>query len=115
MDPAPRIQQHGDVTVLSFFGNVTIGRGDEALRACVAELLESGRTRIVLDLQGVPRMDSAGVGELVACYKRAQEEGGALKLLSLPSPIEDLLQVSKLSYVFEIFSDEKQAIESFSG
>jgi len=113
MDDAPQTRRHGDVTVLSFHDDITIGRGDVILRDRVAELLEQGRVRIVLDLEGVSRMDSAGVGELVACYKRAKEEGGGLKLLNLPPAIDDLLQVSKLNHVFEIFRDEQEAVDSF--
>jgi anti-sigma B factor antagonist len=109
----PRVQEFGDVTVLSFFDDITIGRGDEMLRDCVAQLLGNDRIRIVLDLQGVRRMDSAGVGELVACYKRTTAAGGALKLLNLPAAIEDLLHVAKLNFLFESFTDETQAVASF--
>ena len=113
MDPAPRIEQHGDVSVLSFFHDITIGRGDVVLRDCVVELLEQDRLRIVLDLEGVSRMDSAGVGELIACYKRIKEQGGTIKLLNPNQPIVDLLDVAKLSFLFEIFFDAQTAIGSF--
>ena len=83
------------------------------LRDKVNELLDSGETRIVLNLEKVKYMDSAGIGELVACYKRAKEKEGTVKLLNPSGKVYDLLQLTKLEDVFDTFKNEQEAINSF--
>ena len=73
-------------------GKITIGEGDIVLREKVDELLDEGQTQIVLNLEKVTYMDSAGIGELVACYKRAKEKGGTVKLLDPSGKVLDLLR-----------------------
>ena len=106
-------RHHGKVSVVDLSGKITIGDGDLKLRQAVSALLNDGRMHIVLNLGGVSYMDSAGIGELVACYKRAKEKGVALKLLNPNGKVQDLLILTKLQEIFDIFSDEREALASF--
>jgi len=108
------VREIGHVSVVDMSGRITIGEGDVLLREKVSELLDSGRTRILLNLEKVKYMDSAGIGELVACYKRAKEKNGIVKLLNPSGKVYDLLQLTKLEEVFETYREEKQALVSFS-
>jgi anti-sigma B factor antagonist len=103
----------GQVSVVDLSGKITIGEGDVVLRDKVLELLDGGHSKILLSLEKVSYMDSAGIGELVACFKKAREKGGTVKLLKPSGKVEDLLQLTKLWEVFEIFDEEKQAVASF--
>jgi len=103
----------GEVSVVDLSGKITIGEGDIILRDKVHELLEGGHKKILLNLEKVSYMDSAGIGELVACYKRAKEKAGTVKLLNPSGKVFDLLQLTKLEEIFETFNDEKEALVSF--
>ena len=103
----------GPITVVDLSGKITIGEGDVVLREKVHELLEGGRSKILLNLEKVSYMDSAGIGELVACYKHAIEKEGTVKLLNPSGKVYDLLQLTKLEEVFETYRDEKDALVSF--
>jgi anti-sigma B factor antagonist len=103
----------GQVSVVDLSGKITIGEGDVVLRDKILELLDGGHSKILLSLEKVSYMDSAGIGELVACFKKAREKGGTVKLLKPSGKVEDLLQLTKLWEVFEIFDEEKAAVESF--
>ena len=103
----------GDVTVLDMQGKLLIGEGDELLREKVNNLVESGKTKILLNLGDVPYMDSAGLGEVVRCFTTVSRKDGKLKLLNLTKRLQDLLSITKLLTVFETFDSEEEAIKSF--
>ncbi|HUE85567.1 MAG TPA: STAS domain-containing protein [Vicinamibacterales bacterium] len=103
-----------DVTVLDLKGKMTLGEGDELLKDKINSLLASGKKKLVLNLEGVPYIDSAGLGEIVRTYTTVSRQGGSLKLLNLTKRIEDLLSITKLLTVFETFDTEAEAITSFS-
>lgn len=107
------VRQHGKVSVVDLSGKITIGEGDVQLREAVERLLKEDRKQVVLNLKGVSYMDSAGIGELVACSKRAVERKGTIKLLNPSGKVYDLLHLTKLIEVFEIFKDERDALTSF--
>jgi anti-sigma B factor antagonist len=107
------VRHQGKVTVVDLSGKITIGDGDLKLREAVNALLDEGRKSVVLNLKSVSYMDSAGIGELVACYKRAAEKGAKLKLLNPGGKVQDLLILTRLQEIFEIFRDESDAIDSF--
>ncbi len=107
------VRHHGKVTVVDLSGKITIGEGDVKLREAVNSLLEEGRKNVILNLGGVSYMDSAGIGELVACYKRAVEKGSKLKLLNPSGKVQDLLILTRLQEIFDIFRDEREALASF--
>ena len=108
-----RVRQVGQVAIVDIEGKITIGEGDMVLRDRVVDLLDKGSHAIVLNLEKVTYMDSPGIGELVACYKRAAEAGAKLKLLNPSGRVSDLLSLTKLQQVFDIYNDEKDALVSF--
>jgi anti-sigma B factor antagonist len=103
----------GKVTILDLSGKITMGGEELKLRDAVNGLMEEGRRNILLNLNGISFVDSAGLGELVACYKRAQEKKASLKLLNATGKVLDVLVLTKLHTVFEIFRDEQDALATF--
>lgn len=103
----------GDVVILDLTGRITIGDGSINLRDAVGRLLDEGRNRLVLNLAAVTYVDSSGIGELVSRHTTTRNSGGRLKLLNLPGKIRNLLQITKLLPIFEIFDDEVEAVSSF--
>lgn len=108
-----KVREIGKVAVVDLSGKITIGAGDVQLREAVVELLEKGDRNILLNLERVSYMDSAGIGELVACYKRAKERDGVVKLVNPTGKVYDLLQLTKLEEIFDVYRDEKEALVSF--
>lgn len=104
----------GDVTVLDVKGKITLGEGDEQLKDKVNSLMNQGHKKILLNLAGVPYIDSAGLGEIVRTYTTVSRQGGSLKLLNLTKRIQDLLAITKLLTVFETFDAESEAVRSFA-
>lgn len=107
-------RQAGDVTILDLDGKVTIGEGSVALRSAIRRLLGEGKSKILLNLAGVGYIDSSGIGELVSSYTAVNKEGGTLKLLKLTQKIQDLLAITKLLTVFDVFDEEGDALSSFN-
>lgn len=103
----------GDVTVIDMEGRITLGEGSSLLRDLIRANLTKGRKKIVMNLAGVNYIDSTGLGELVSGYRLVKSEGGELKLLNLSKKVTDLLQITKLYTVFDIHSQEAQAVGSF--
>ena len=104
----------GEVLILDLTGKLTIGEGDELLKDKVNSLIQQGRRKLVLNLEGVPYVDSAGLGEIVRTYTTVSRQGGKLKLVHLTKRIEDLLSITKLLTVFETYDSEQEAVQSFS-
>ncbi len=104
----------GDVTILDVKGKMTLGEGDELLKDKVNSLVLQGRKQIVLNLEAVPYIDSAGLGEIVRTYTTVSRQGGSMKLLGLTKRITDLLSITKLLTVFETYDNEADAVRSFS-
>jgi anti-sigma B factor antagonist len=103
----------GDVTILDMKGKMTLGDGDEMLRAKINAIIQAGAKKILLNLGDVPYIDSAGLGEVVRTYTTVSRQGGVLKLLNLTKRIKDLLAITKLLTVFETFDGENEAVKSF--
>src|SRR5919106_1803817 len=106
-------RQAGDVTVLDMSGKITIGEGSVALRTAIRRLLERGKKNILLNLAGVGYIDSSGIGELVASFTAINKEGGQLKLLNLTQKLQDLLAITKLLTVFDVYEDEAAALGGY--
>lgn len=104
----------GDVTILRLSGRLELEEGDLALRDHVDRLVGSGRLKILLDLEAVTRIDSAGIGMLVSKYLSTQKRGGTIKLLRLTRRSDHLMDITRLATVFEIFDDEADAVRSFA-
>jgi anti-sigma B factor antagonist len=101
-----------DILIVDCAGRIVFGEESAELRESVKKLIaQSGR--IVLNLAGVSYIDSGGLGTLVALYTTARNAGGSIKLANLTERVSDLLQVTKLLTVFEVFDSEKGALESF--
>ena len=106
-------RQAGDVTILDMDGKVTIGEGSVALRTTIRRLLGDGKKNILLNLGSVGYVDSSGIGEFVSSFTAVKKEGGTLKLLNLTQKIQDLLAITKLLTVFDVFENEGDALSSF--
>ena len=106
-------RQIGEVTVLDISGRITLGEGNVMLRDIVRDLADKGNMRIVLNLGEVNYIDSSGLGELVKTHTTIGNKGGELKLTNLNKRVSDLLQMTRLSAVFDIQKDEASAIKSF--
>jgi anti-sigma B factor antagonist len=101
------------VTILEPKGKITIGAGDVALREAVHGALDAGSTKLLVNLQGVSTIDSSGIGELVSAYTTVTNRGGKLKLCQLPAKVADILQITQLITVFEVFDSVEDALESY--
>ena len=100
------------VLIVDCIGRVVFGDESAALRENVRTVLGQN-SKIVLNLSEVSYIDSGGLGTLVSLYTTARGAGGALKLAALTQRVGDLLQVTKLVSVFEVFPDEQSAVQSF--
>jgi anti-sigma B factor antagonist len=101
------------VTVLDVSGRITLGDGGVTIRDAIQEALKTDTKKLILDMGGVTYMDSSGVGELTGAFVSARNKGSELKLLHLTKRIDDLMQITKLATIFDIYSDEKEALASF--
>ena len=107
-------RQVGDVTVIDAAGRITLGEGASAFRDKIRELAGKGDKKFLLDLSDVSYIDSSGIGEMVSGFTTVTNNGGQFKLLGLTKRVKDLLQITKLYTVFEVFDDETEAVRSFS-
>ncbi|HEX8409867.1 MAG TPA: STAS domain-containing protein [Thermoanaerobaculia bacterium] len=102
-----------NVEIISLQGKITIGSGDTQLREVITNAVNGGKTNVLLDLSGVTTIDSSGIGELVGSYTTVTNRGGKLKLLHLPAKLNELLHVTQLITVFEVYENEQEAVSSF--
>ena len=100
------------IIVVECAGRIVFGDETAALRDQVRSLIKDG-CKIVLNLADITYIDSGGLGTLVALYTTAHHAGGSIKLASLTQRVGDLLQVTKLLTVFEVYNSEQEAVESF--
>jgi anti-sigma B factor antagonist len=107
------IRSVADISIVDVSGRITIGEGSASLRETVHDLMERGFKRILLNLHEVGYLDSSGLGELVWTYTSVLGQGGQMKLLNPSKRVNDLLQMSKLSAVFDVQLDEASALHSF--
>lgn len=102
------------VSVLHLQGSITLGDGTSKLREIVRSALDAGKTKILLNMAEVNYIDSSGLGELLAAHVHAKQRGGRLKLMKLTPRVQDLVQLTKVHRVFEVFTDEDSAVRSFA-
>lgn len=107
-------RQVGDVTVIDASGRITLGEGASAFRDTIRDLATKGDKKLLLNLSDVSYIDSSGIGEMVSGFTTVTNHGGQLKLLGLSKRVKDLLQITKLYTVFEVFDDEASAVRSFA-
>ena len=101
------------ISILDLKGRLVVGEPSGRLREKLAEETSQGIRRIVLNLEGVEYIDSTGLGSMVICFTSLQKAGGALKLMKLNRRNVELLVLTKLSTVFEVFQEEQDAVNSF--
>jgi anti-sigma B factor antagonist len=104
----------GDVRILDCSGKITLGEGTMAVRNTVRDILKNNGKKIILNLAEVNYIDSSGIGELVSTFSTVANNGGQLKLLNLTKKIQELLAITKLLTVFQVFDSEQSALASFS-
>ena len=100
------------VLIVDCSGRIIFGEESAALRDTIRNLIADNH-RIVLNLSGVNYIDSGGLGTLVALYTTAQNTNGSIKLSNLTQRVGDLLLVTKLLTVFEVYDEEQKAVQSF--
>lgn len=107
-------RQVDSVTIVDLSGRITLGEATSILREALQDLAGKGQKKILLNLADVNYIDSSGLGGLISGYTSLTNQGGQLKLVNLTKKVHDLLQITKLLTVFEVFSDEATAIKSFN-
>lgn len=106
-------RQAGDVTILDLTGNIIMGGGSAQLRDAMERLVREDRKKIILNFAGVKYIDSSGVGELVSGWKALNTSGAGIKLLHVSERVEEVLALSSLLAMFEIYEDESKALDEF--
>ena len=106
------VQEKQGICVLVLTGEVKLGEPTRLLREKSRELVDAGKRFFVLDMLDVPWLDSSGIGEVFACYKRARERDGVVKLVVKDRSLS-LFVLTQLDRVFEIFADVGAALSSF--
>ncbi len=113
MSAKVNIRHVDGVTILDVSGRITLGEGGVTLRDAIHSALATGTKKLILDMGGVTYMDSSGVGELTGAFMSAKNKECEFKLLNLTKKLDDLMQITKLATIFDIYTDEKEAIASF--
>ncbi len=106
-------RQVDGITVMDLAGRITLGEGSSTLRDALKDALAAGNKNILLNLGEVSYIDSSGIGELVSAFTTVTNQGGKLKLNGLNKRIKDLLQITKLYTVFDVYDEEATALRSF--
>jgi anti-anti-sigma factor len=107
------VRERDGVKVLDLKGKITIGAGDLELRNAVYQVVDEGAKNILVNLSEVTTIDSSGVGELVSSYTTARSRGARIKLVNLPPKVQDVLTITQLITVFDVYEGEDEAIASF--
>jgi len=101
------------VKIIKLRGRLNLGESVDRMRDTFEDLLNSGESRFVVDLGEVPMIDSSGIGLLVRCLTNAKQRAGSLKLLNPSKFAIQTLRMTGLFNLFEVFSDQEQAVASF--
>ena len=102
------------VSVVALDGRIVLGEESNALREKVKSLIAEGKKKVVLNMANITFIDSAGLGTLVAAHHSAKSQGAALKLAHLGSKFQEVLQITKLLTVFDVYNSEAEAVSSFA-
>lgn len=101
------------ILILDLAGNIRMGEDSAHIHNTLRQALARGEKRILLNLENISYIDSSGLGEIVAGYATCQREGAELKLLNLTKRVRELMIITKLLIVFDVFEDEREAVASF--
>ena len=107
-------RESGEVTIVDIAGSVTLGQGSNSLRDKLSELISRNRKKLLLNMAEVSYIDSSGIRELLSAYNALSKNGGQIKLLKPTQRVKDLLKITRLHTVFEVFDDEAAAVGSFN-
>ena len=107
------IREAGEVTILDLLGRVTIGLSNDILSNQLRDLLDAGVRKVLINLSGVPQMDSSGISSLVRSFVTLQRLGGSLKLLRPTGHVKEVLELTRLSHAIPTYMDEAEALSSF--
>ena len=108
-------RREGDIAVLDLKGRIRINGGTLALHRSIRCLVDEGKTKILLNLAGVTHIDSTGLGELISSYVTVSNKGGQVKLVHLTERLRDIMTITKLVTVFDVYDNEADALASFTG
>jgi anti-anti-sigma factor len=103
-------RQAGDCVILDLKGNIIMGGGSTELRDNIRRLIQEGKEKVILNLAGVKYIDSSGVGELVSSSVALNRARGHLRLLNMPEKVEEVMALSSLLSIFEVYDDESEAL-----
>ncbi len=106
-------RQAEGVTIVDLAGKVALGETNQQLHESMRQLVQEGKKNVVLNLANVTMIDSSGLGELVAGYATLEKNDGTLKLANIPDRILELMTITKLYTVFDVFENEADAVASF--
>ena len=109
-----KFREIGDVVIVDCKGEMKLEFGATDLRNTILQLIKEGKKKIILNLAETTYADSSGLAELISAFTRTSNVGGRLKLLSLTEKLTELLKITKLFSIFEVFDDENKAIKSFN-
>jgi anti-sigma B factor antagonist len=113
MPSSVAFRELGAVTIVDLSGSFVLGESSALLRATIQELMNKHRIQIILNFRDVTAIDSAGIGALVGVYTPLKTRGGEMKVLNPRQRVYDLLKLTQLSKVFEVYMDEALALRSF--
>jgi anti-sigma B factor antagonist len=103
----------GDVTIVDVSGRITIQEGADQFRDVMRDLMRRGRMKVVFNLQNVPYIDSTALGEIIRTYTSVIRKGGSVKLLNVSTHVHQLLVITRLLSIFDLFDAEAEAVKSF--
>jgi len=106
-------RQSGPVIILDLEGQIRLGETNANLHKAVRELVDGGEKNVLLNLARVTGIDSSGLGSLVAAHATLEKNGGEMKLLNLNDRVTELMMITKLLTVFDVFDNEGEAVASF--
>lgn len=106
-------RESGGVVIVDLSGKIALGESNRALHDAIREMSAAGNNKILLNLANVTMIDSSGLGELVASYASVERNGGAMKLANLSDRFIELITITKLYTVFDVFDNEADALASF--
>lgn len=102
-----------DIVVVDLAGKINLGESNRQLHQAIRRLVAEGKQNIILNLANVTSIDSSGLGEIVAGFSTVKAAGGSLKLINMPQRLGDLMTITKLYTVFEIYETEEEGIDAF--
>jgi anti-sigma B factor antagonist len=108
-----QVREKEGITILDLKGRLAVGEPCTLLREKVEQVVADGHNKVILNLKHVDYIDSTGLGSMVICFTRLQKAGGAMKLVNLNRRNIELLLLTKLSTVMQIFGEEQEAVNSF--